>query len=556
MAGVRKGWGWLSLFAVLVCEGCAPEVNTDMEQASSEPVPLAQSVGGVSRAPPTHFTYAPLQTSVEEYALEIDPKLLALFEKDEDTPEQPAVFLTPEGKRQSVRIRLRGNSSRSWPKKSWRVELPEGSKYDGRRKLNLLSEWRDSSLMIEKLGYDMLAAMGVPAPRGKYVRLTINGRFQGVYLDLERVDKPFLTNHGFADTDGSIYRCGRKNCEMKTTFDRTYQKDWEKKTNEKQPDDALKAFNDTVNYTPEPSFTQALEGRFELESHLRELAVDALISNGTVEDSRSYLVHDAMTGRFTYVPWDYNNTDALAVPFGNRDNADYKHPIFSFSLFDGWVEEEYQSREEKEPGRFKPIFSNLNTRIVLNPDLRERQLAVIEQALEELLSPEAINPRIDAIHALLSPYMQNAPHSDMKKWADAPRYMKKYARERTEFLEKEISTWRKWAPVLVLQSVNAQQGWIELRNPGKKPVSTSGMVITTNLRSAKKRNVPVLTLQPGETVRLTQSQLGLKFEPRGEVGLFNGKSVVGVIDALFYGEVPSGQRYVRETAAPMRWQVR
>ncbi|MET0403689.1 MAG: CotH kinase family protein [Cystobacter sp.] len=531
-------------------------MNTDTEQASSEPAPLAQSAGGVSRAPPTHFTYAPLQTSVEEYALEIDPKLLALFEKDEDTPDQPAVFLTPEGKRQSVRIRLRGNSSRSWPKKSWRIELPEGSKYDGRRKLNLLSEWRDSSLMIEKLGYDMLASMGVPAPRGKYVRLSINGRYQGVYLDLERVDKPFLTNHGFADTDGSIYRCGRKNCEMKTAFDRTYQKDWEKKTNEKQPDDALKAFNDTVNYTPEPSFTQALEGRFELESHLRELAVDALISNGTVEDSRSYMVHDAMTGRFTYVPWDYNNTDALAVPFGNRDNADYKHPIFSFSLFDGWVEEEYQSREEKEPGRFKPIFSNLNTRIVLNPELRARELALVEQARDELLDTERMNARIDALFTLLEPHMRGAPNTDVERFLDGPRYLKKYVQNRRRFLKEQLAAWRKWKPGLVLQTVNPQKGYVELRNLGDKPVNTTGLVLTPVLRDTKTRNVPALTLQPGETLRLTSAQLGFKLEPKGELGLFDGKSVVGVLDALYYGALPAGKEYARDAQEPLRWRVR
>ncbi|MET0405427.1 MAG: CotH kinase family protein, partial [Cystobacter sp.] len=319
------------------------------EQAAPKALGLAQPL-------PAHFTYPPLQTTVEQYTLEIDPKLLALFFEDEDTPAQPAVFTAPGGQRTNVHMRLRGNSSRSWPKKSWRIEWPEGKAFEGRRKLNLLSEWREATMMLEKLGYDMLEAMGVPAPRGKYVRLTINGHYQGVYLDLERVDKSFLSNHGFADTDGSIYRCGGKNCEMKTSFDRTYQRDWEKMTNEKQPSEALSSFLALVNHTPEPQFVQALTERFELERHLRELAVDALISNATVEDSRSYVIHDAVTGRFSYVPWDFNNTDAKYSPGGKRRDADYEHPLFNFSLLDGRVEDEYLDRAKDEPGRWKPIF--------------------------------------------------------------------------------------------------------------------------------------------------------------------------------------------------------
>ncbi|ATB31922.1 CotH kinase family protein [Melittangium boletus] len=562
MIEVRKGWGWLGLFTVLMWGGCTPGESLNTEQASPERLESTEPsdrVGEALPALPTHFTYPPLQTKVEQYTVEIDPALLALFEKDEDTPEQPAALTTPDGAHWEVMVRLRGNSSRGWPKKSWRIELPKGARFDGRRKFNLISEWRDSTMMFEKLGYDMLAAMGVPTPKATYVRLVINGKFQGVYLDLERVDNNFLDNHGFADTEGTIYRCGGKNCEMKMTFDKVYQRDWEVSSPDNGTKGPLNDFLNVVNYTPEPDFVRILSQRFELEHHLRELAMDALIDNATVEDSGSYLIHDAVTGRVSYVPWDLNNTDATYVPSnpptGKIKNADYEHPLFNFSLFDGRVEDEYLAREEKEPKRFKPIFSNLNTRIFLNPELRERELALVEQAVDELLDPGLIHARIDAIHALIAPYMRNAPYTDTKQFDDAPRYMKKYVKERTDFLREQVEDWRAWKPELVIQAVNAQKGWIELRNLGTKKVSTSGLVITTDLRNAKKRNVPSHKLQPGETLRLTQSQLGLKLAPKGEVGLFNGKSVVGVLDAFYYGELPSGKFYERSKEAPTRWEV-
>jgi len=562
MSEVRKIWGWLGLFAVLMWGGCTPRETPDTEQASPEsgkPTESSVPVEETPPKPPTHFTYPPLQTTVEQYTIEIDPPLLALFEKDEDTPEQPATLTTPDGAHWEVKMRLRGNSSRGWPKKSWRIELPAGARFDGRRKFNLVSEWRDSTMMFEKLGYDMLAAMGVPTPKATYVRLVINGKFQGVYLDLERVDKNFLDNRGFADTEGTIYRCGGKNCEMKKGYDKTYQRDWEVSSPDNGSRKPLEDFLDAINYTPEPDFVQVMNQRFELENHLRELAMDALIDNATVEDSGSYLIHDAVTGRVSYVPWDLNNTDATYVPSnpptGKIKNADYEHPLFNFSLFDGRVEDEYLVREEREPKRFKPIFSNLNTRIFLNPELRERELALVEQAVDELLDPGIIHARIDAIHALISPYMRNSPYTDTKQFDDAPRYMKRYVEKRTDFLREQVEDWREWKPELVIQAVNPQQGWIELRNLGTKKVSTSGLVITTDLRNAKKRNVPSRKLHPGETFRLTQSQLGLKLAPKGEVGLFNGKSVVGVLDVLYYGQLPSGKIYERATGAPMRWEV-
>src|SRR5690606_2099049 len=132
------------------------------------------------------------------------------------------------------------------------------------RKLNLLSEWKDHTMMVEKLGYDLLAAMHVPAPRAKYVRLTVNGQYLGVHLDLERVDKDFVRNHEFPDKDPDIYRCGRKDCEMKL-WREEFQQEMEKKTNELQVNGRLDAFLCAVNAAPESELVEVLEERLELE---------------------------------------------------------------------------------------------------------------------------------------------------------------------------------------------------------------------------------------------------------------------------------------------------
>ena len=66
--------------------------------------------------------------------------------------------------------------------------------------------------------------------------------------------------------------------------------------------------------------------------------------------------------------------------------------------------------------------------------------------------------------------------------------------------------------------------------------------------------LPERTLAPGERVRFTAAELGLAFTPDGELGVFDGQSVVGMKDVLFYGKLPEGKRY--ERAGDGAWRVR
>ncbi len=515
--------------------------------------PTAPQVS-VAKPPPAPFVLPPLQDEVGEYRVSMASGAFQTLLSTRTDDIFPATFTGPDGREQPITIRLRGNSSRGWPKKSYRIEFPDGVKWEGRNDINLVSSWREQTFMLEKLGFDILQAMGVPASRVKYVRLTVNGKYQGIYLDIERVDKSFLRNHGFADTDASIWRCGMKNCEMKTFADPTYQEDWEKQTNELQPSPELDDFMQAVNYTPEPQFLEMLSSRFELENHLRAIVMDALISNATVEDSRSYVIYDAIARRWSYVPWDLNNTDAKYPYVGRESTADFNHPLFNFSLFDGFVAKEYVERASGEPGRWKPIFSNLNTRIVAQPELRNRILDLLEQAMEQLFSPEVINARIDATYALLGPHFPGSPYDHEVKFKDAPRYMKEYVVNRTGFLRSELQKWRDWKPGLVIQSVDPASGTVELKNIGSSPVATNGMKLTSELRASRgglATTISTRTLEPGESL-----QMKLALSPEGEVGLFDGRSVTGVLDLLFYGQLPAGTKYVRSDSHPLKWEVR
>ncbi len=509
--------------------------------------------------PEAPFQMPALQTDIEQYAITMPAASLAeLF----DNPREDTMFagsFDARGEHHEVLVRFRGNSSRGWPKKSWRIELPDGSSFDGRRKLNLISEFNDCTMMVEKLGYDLLAALGFPAPKARFVRLTVNGVNHGVYLDQQRVDKDYVRDHGFADADPDLYRCGRKDCEFKMWMEPDFQHEWDKKTNELEPTNvALDQFLCAVNTTPEPEIVEVLEERLELELHLRNMVVDALIANDTVEDSRSYVFFDAFTGRMTYVPWDLNNSTTVYTDSSTPGAtvAKSQHPLFLFTALDAASEHEFNLRKAKEPLRpWHPMSSNLNNRIAFNPELRARLLARMQQALDQVFKPEVLDPWFDQVHALLDPHVAQDPYVDQVRFDDGPRYMKQYVRNRIAFLETEMARVRSLPQDLVLEAVDPASGTVTLRNRSTTPVNTGTAVLTTNIRKRPLvANVPSQMLSPGQTLQVKLSDLGLTLGAPGEVAVFANTHSTSIRDLLYVGKLAPGQRFERDAAGA--WQLK
>jgi spore coat protein H len=386
--------------------------------------------------------------------------------------------------------------------------------------------------------------------------LVINGRYEGVYLDTERVDKDFLDAHKFFDDDASIYRCGRKDCEMKP-WRAAFQTDWEKKTNEREGREELHEILEAITFTPEPDLGAVLGERLELELHLRAMVLDALISMNITEDSRSYFIHDGATGRWTYVPWDLNNSVLRWTP-GSAvgGSATANRPLFGYSLTDSWVHEKYVYRTNRYPDvAWHPVSSNLNTRIAMNPVLRARLVVLLERALDEIFAPDVFGARVDAIHALLRSHVADDPYTSIAKFDDTPRYLKEYNVARIAFIRGEIARLMA-APALVISMLDPHQQRVALRNLGTAPVELQGLALVTNSRARPSSpNLPANALSPGESLELEATAIGLQFASRGEVALFD-PTQANPFDVLFYGEIPPGTAYARSDVEPQRWEVR
>ena len=163
---------------------------------------------------PEPGTWTDVQDAVPTWSLSIaKPDLDALDRNVDDLDfEVPAQF-TADGKSYDVTVRYRGRSTRYRPKKSFQVKFVT-ERFDRRKRLELLAQWRDGGMLTEKLWYDLAHRAGLRVPRVRFANLDLNGAFYGVMAEVERVDKVFLSAHRFG-RDADIYRCGFKDCEMR-----------------------------------------------------------------------------------------------------------------------------------------------------------------------------------------------------------------------------------------------------------------------------------------------------------------------------------------------------
>jgi spore coat protein CotH len=94
-----------------------------------------------------------------------------------------------------VQVKLKGHGSfRPLDQKAaFRVKFSKTDRLLGLKNLTLNNMVQDPSMVHETLGYELLRAAGVPAPRTGYAYVRVNGQGYGLYLNLETYDDVSLS---------------------------------------------------------------------------------------------------------------------------------------------------------------------------------------------------------------------------------------------------------------------------------------------------------------------------------------------------------------------------
>lgn len=241
----------------------------------------------------------------------------------------------------NVGFRLRGNTSRSSAKKSFKIKTDKfinGQKLSGLDQLNLNGEHNDPSITRSLLCWRLFEVLHVPASRAAHARLYINGEYRGLYVNVEAIDKEFLRAR-FDDDSGNLFKClwpARLTYISDNPDDyklmeypgggRPPYRVYNLKTNEEEDD-----YTDLCNLitildqTSDEELPVAIREVFDVEEFLRYLATNTLV--GMWDDywynkNNYYLYHNKITDRFEFIPYDYDNTYGIAWDendWGTRD---------------------------------------------------------------------------------------------------------------------------------------------------------------------------------------------------------------------------------------------
>jgi spore coat protein CotH len=271
---------------------------------------------------------------------------------------------------QQVGISPKGNSTISFTAKiplkiDFNAYHPE-QEFHNLKMLLLHNNFGDTSLLREKLAYDMMRFAGVNGGFTSFVEVWVDitddqepADFQGVYTLVERPDTKYLANRYGPENDrGNLYKADAWFEEGAADL-AYYGKDIEDYPHPRgelayalmYKDPAQADFQDIINlcyvidgaeYDSPQDFAKALEDVFNVDGYLRYLAVIFLSLNfDQYPDTGNnyYLYHHPGNDKIEWIAWDMGNS------WGHFGGS-YDYPIFG-------------TENSLGPLQYRPLFSNV-----------------------------------------------------------------------------------------------------------------------------------------------------------------------------------------------------
>ena len=169
---------------------------------------------------------------------------------------------------------------------------------EGLTNLTLNNNKQDTSLVSQFMGYALFNAIGSPAPRCAYAKVTVNGENLGIYSHVETIRKPLL-KRAFGNSNGPLYEG--------TVVD--FYENWENSFEHKFSDDTRgrAQINALIDLLADPKTTEADIGELvDLESFYRFWATEGLVGfwDGYSGNKNNFFLYlNPEDNKFYFIPW-------------------------------------------------------------------------------------------------------------------------------------------------------------------------------------------------------------------------------------------------------------
>lgn len=351
-------------------------------------------------------------TIVPEYHLYIHPNDLMELRRDIWIDDPLPAVLKINKKKLDVDVAYRGSHIRSFEKKSYHIIYYKPKTYRNAKEVHLNAEFKDISHIRNKLSLDFFSDIGCLSPESRFVFLKINGKNEGLYLELESVDEYFLAKRNLAK--GAIFYAvdGDANFSLMSDLDKGVKKSlefgYEKKCGNEIDDYYLQDFIIKINTISRAEFEKEIVKYLHVEQYLRWLSGVILTQNydGFVHNYALYRSEE--TGLFEIIPWDYDATWGRDV--NGRD-----------------MPEDYVRIEG---------FNTLTARLLAVPAFRRRYKELLVEIMGNQFTADVIRPKIEAMYQLIRPFVEKD----------------QYVKDRIDRFEKE--------PDLIIDFIHARSKYI------------------------------------------------------------------------------------------------
>jgi spore coat protein H len=348
-----------------------------------------------------------------------------------------ASFRWREQTLENVAVRFKGNSSSHPLQQHKRGYLIKFNEYDseqrflGLRRVSFDNGVQFGSLFSEPIITEILRDQGVRTHRCNYAKLYLNGRYQGVYVNVERIDETFLASH-LPDPQGLLFKVDEggpgANLQFLGNDPAAYQRAFEPETKSaKKNQQPLVDFIRLINQSKEDELAANLQATMELDDFLKTTAV--MLLAGAFDQLTGwnthnyYLYYDGKHDRWRYLPWDLD-VGFSEVAFGRIQVLNDWHAAWPLA---------------------GQLPNPLLERIVADPGLLKKYREQAQRILEKHFEPERLCALIDARYALIKDDLRTDPFPPRRvtvptdrSYDDVVASMKQFVRKRYTLAHEQL----------------------------------------------------------------------------------------------------------------------
>jgi len=271
-------------------------------------------------------------------------------------------------------VRHRGESSLSWPKRSYKFDFNPGShvlwdpELERMEEINLNSTWSDKSFVRQLLSWELYARSGAPACEAEMIRIHQNGDFFSLAVFVEQVDETFLERSGL-DGDGALYKMFNELTDAHAGV--------EKKTRQNEDHADLEELVAACQLSG-PALEQYLFDNVDLPAVINYLAATTLLHDNDHVGKNYYLYRDSEGDReWRFLPWDKDQT------WGRNFTA--QGGVLNDTL---WSEKDPQSHPlfgDAQHQKIDRLYNRLIDACHRQPRIREMYLRRLRSLMDEIL---------------------------------------------------------------------------------------------------------------------------------------------------------------------------